>query len=80
LATRFVRPLNDNYEGDMRSHSLPEDYFHDWHGHFDLASFRDAATRRLDRDKGFYEWDFTNVCEANSPHRDGSPLYEATIA
>lgn len=61
LATRFVGALNDNYDGDVRNHSLPDDDFHGWTGHFDLAYFRDTARRRLDRDKGFYEWDFTRV-------------------
>ena len=61
LATRFVGALNDNDGGEVRNHSLPEDYFCHWDGHFDLTYFRDTARRRLDRDKGFYEWDFTKV-------------------
>jgi len=60
-ATRFVGALNDNDGGDVCNHSIPGDYFHDWGGYFDLAYFRDTARRRLDRDSGYYGWDFTRV-------------------
>lgn len=62
LTIRFVGALNDN-EGvnEQRNHSQPDDYFHGWNGYFDLASFRDAARRRLDRENGFYGSDFTRV-------------------
>ncbi|MBB5427610.1 hypothetical protein HDG40_005789 [Paraburkholderia sp. JPY158] len=58
---RFVGALNDNDDGDVRKHSVAGDYFDDWPGYFDLASFRDAAKRRLDRDDGYYGWDFTRA-------------------
>jgi hypothetical protein len=60
-ATRFVGAINDNGLDGKAKHSLAEDYFHGWEGYFDLASFRDTARRRLDRDGGFYGWDFTKV-------------------
>ncbi|WP_198432588.1 GmrSD restriction endonuclease domain-containing protein [Burkholderia ubonensis] len=59
---RFVGALNDNEGPDgTRNHSLPTDAFHDGKSYFDLAYFRDTARRRLDRDNGYYGWDFTRV-------------------